>query len=114
MGDGGFGKGKDGGKGFGDKGKGKGKGNGKCNGGDDRLTQLRSKAFEAHGADTVWHFRNMLLDTEDAYIMEGNVWGDDFWGKVVKSGRLVGENNLGKILMSLRVRSSVPNWCANR
>jgi len=202
------------------KGEGKGKGKGQGKGytqpgprGDDRLAQLRTKAFERHGADTVWHFRNnqqerlvggdyyvfsnlhdlqepyyvtvhdpetgksdsiryptseqaymaaktlnmdirwqisqmrtggeakrycrsaefkrhqrddfwnistlfmedilrqkfadpqlrkILLDTGDAYIMEGNVWGDDFWGKVVKGGQLVGENHLGQILMRLR------------
>lgn len=47
--------------------------------------------------------RKILLDTGDAHIMEGNTWGDDFWGKVVtRSGRLVGKNKLGGILMDLR------------
>mmetsp|Transcript_99487 Transcript_99487/g.197143 ORF Transcript_99487/g.197143 Transcript_99487/m.197143 type:complete len:408 (+) Transcript_99487:50-1273(+) len=177
-----------------------------CYGGHDRLSQLRSKALESHGADTVWYFRKglyflsnfhelrqpyyvtvhdpetgesdgilyptseqaymaaktfkldirrrisqmqtaaeakkycrshefkqryqrpdfwdlcvhfmgdilrqkfadpqlkkMLLETGDAYLMEGNSWGDEFWGKVVNSsGCLVGKNNLGKILMDLR------------
>jgi len=177
-----------------------------CYGGNDRLAQLRSKALETHGADTVWYFRKdfyvfsnfhklrqpyyvtvhdpetgesdgilyptseqaymaaktlkldvrrwisqmptaaeakkycrsdefkqcymrpdfwdlcvhfmgdilrqkfadpqlkkILLDTGDAYLMEGNTWGDNFWGKVVdSSGCLVGKNNLGKILMDLR------------
>lgn len=42
--------------------------------------------------------REKLLDTGDAYIEEGNTWGDTFWG-VCKG---VGENNLGKILMKTR------------
>lgn len=39
-----------------------------------------------------------LLDTDDAYLEEGNTWGDKFWG--VCDGE--GENMLGKILMDIR------------
>lgn len=39
-----------------------------------------------------------LLDTGDAELIEGNHWGDTFWG--VCNG--VGENHLGKILMKVR------------
>lgn len=39
-----------------------------------------------------------LIATENAYIEEGNRWGDRYWGTV--NG--VGENRLGKILMMLR------------
>ena len=42
--------------------------------------------------------REMLLETEDAYLEEGNTWGDTYWGTV--NG--IGENNLGKILMGVR------------
>lgn len=59
--------------------------------------------------DIVWQkfadpqLRKILFDTGDAHIMEGNTWGDDFWGKVVnRSGHLVGKNKLGGILMDLR------------
>lgn len=45
--------------------------------------------------------REMLLATEDAEIVEGNWWGDTFWG-VCKG---VGENHLGKILMRVREES---------
>jgi predicted NAD-dependent protein-ADP-ribosyltransferase YbiA (DUF1768 family) len=40
----------------------------------------------------------MLLSTGNKYIEETNTWGDTYWG--VCNG--VGENNLGKILMSIR------------
>ncbi len=40
----------------------------------------------------------LLLETGDAYIEEGNNWGDTFWG--VCNGK--GENVLGKILMEVR------------
>ena len=39
-----------------------------------------------------------LLNTEDAELIEGNWWGDTFWG-VCKG---VGENHLGKLLMKIR------------
>jgi ribA/ribD-fused uncharacterized protein len=39
-----------------------------------------------------------LLATGDAYLEEGNWWGDKYWG--VSSD--VGSNHLGKILMSVR------------
>ncbi len=39
-----------------------------------------------------------LLGTGDQEIVEGNVWGDRFWG--VCDGK--GENHLGRILMAVR------------
>lgn len=39
-----------------------------------------------------------LLDTEDADLIEGNTWGDTFWG--VYNGK--GKNILGKLLMAQR------------
>jgi ribA/ribD-fused uncharacterized protein len=40
----------------------------------------------------------MLLETGDADLVEGNFWGDHFWG--ICKGR--GKNNLGKLLMEIR------------
>jgi len=42
--------------------------------------------------------RKLLLDTGDKKLIEGNYWGDKFWG--VCNG--AGENNLGKLLMKIR------------
>jgi ribA/ribD-fused uncharacterized protein len=42
--------------------------------------------------------RIKLLQTGDAELIEGNNWGDKFWG--VCNGE--GENHLGKILMAVR------------
>ena len=39
-----------------------------------------------------------LLETGDKHLIEGNNWGDTFWGKV--NGH--GENLLGQILMKVR------------
>lgn len=42
--------------------------------------------------------RELLLATGDAELIEGNTWGDYFWG--VCNGE--GQNNLGKLLMEIR------------
>ena len=42
--------------------------------------------------------RRLLKDTGDAELIEGNWWGDTFWGRY--NG--VGQNWLGKILMEIR------------
>lgn len=39
-----------------------------------------------------------LLDTRDEELIEGNTWGDTFWG--VCKGE--GKNNLGRLLMKVR------------
>jgi len=45
-----------------------------------------------------YELRKKLLATGNQDLVEGNTWGDTFWG--VCGG--VGENNLGKILMRIR------------
>lgn len=44
--------------------------------------------------------RSKLLATRDAEIVEGNTWGDTWWGVDLKMG--FGDNRLGKILMKVR------------
>lgn len=41
----------------------------------------------------------MLLETSPHELIEGNPWGDTFWGQSPIGN---GENNLGKILMDIR------------
>ena len=43
-------------------------------------------------------YKQALLETAEKQLIEGNTWGDNFWG--VCNG--IGQNNLGKILMSVR------------
>lgn len=43
-------------------------------------------------------FAEQLVATGDAELVEGNAWGDTFWG--VSRGR--GQNHLGRILMRVR------------
>lgn len=42
--------------------------------------------------------KRLLLSTQDAELVEGNHWGDTFWG--VCGGR--GHNHLGRLLMKIR------------
>jgi len=46
--------------------------------------------------------REMLLATGTAKLIEGNTWGDKFWGAVKENNKWVGGNYLGKILMKVR------------
>lgn len=43
-----------------------------------------------------------LLETSPKLLIEGNTWGDRFWGAVYERNAWTGENNLGKLLMKLR------------
>lgn len=44
--------------------------------------------------------KRLLLATGDAILIEGNTWGDRFWGVDERTGK--GENHLGLILMDIR------------
>ena len=44
--------------------------------------------------------KKRLLNTGDAFLEEGNNWGDTFWGVDLKTGE--GQNFLGDILMTVR------------
>lgn len=55
--------------------------------------------------------RSKLLCTEDAWLVEGNTWHDQFWGDC-RCGRAAcsepGQNWLGRLLMELR--SDLRKW----
>jgi len=44
--------------------------------------------------------RRKLLETGEALLLEGNMWGDDFWGYDLRKRE--GKNVLGTLLMELR------------
>lgn len=46
------------------------------------------------------HLAQMLVQTGDQELIEGNWWGDAYWGVDLKTGK--GENFLGKTLMLVR------------
>lgn len=45
-------------------------------------------------------FRTKLIETGDKFIMEGNWWGDEFWGVNLKNNK--GKNYLGKLITTIR------------
>jgi ribA/ribD-fused uncharacterized protein len=45
-------------------------------------------------------FRTKLLETEDMELIEGNLWGDTFWGVDVNKDE--GQNILGRLIMKIR------------
>lgn len=45
-----------------------------------------------------------LLNTGAMMLVEGNDWGDTFWGRAKVDGKMVGLNTLGVILMEVRGR----------
>jgi ribA/ribD-fused uncharacterized protein len=48
--------------------------------------------------------RRKLVNTGKAQLIEGNTWGDRFWGAEWERGKWQGENMLGKILEGVRER----------
>jgi ribA/ribD-fused uncharacterized protein len=46
-------------------------------------------------------FKEKLIATGDAVIIEGNYWGDTFWG--VDIDTMAGQNRLGIMIMSIRM-----------
>jgi ribA/ribD-fused uncharacterized protein len=45
-----------------------------------------------------------LLRTGDRPLIEGNTWGDTFYGACFQNGEWIGHNHLGKLLMQHRDR----------
>lgn len=59
--------------------------------------------------------RQLLLDTGDAEIVEGNTWGDRLWGMTLdKNGQYAGQNYLGKLLMKVRAELETEKRRAQR
>lgn len=60
-----------------------------------KLTNMKDLLRKKFSDSTL---RKLLLATENEEIVEGNSWGDVFWGVC----RGVGENRLGKMIMEIR------------
>lgn len=74
---------------------------------DDFMFKLLRLKFSPYNTQNN-HLWKKLMATEDAVLVEGNTWGDFYWG--VCDGR--GENKLGNMLMDIRasLRSSQLYW----
>ena len=64
----------------------------------DRVKLMFMKDFIKQKFTKHLNLQGMLLKTGDEELVEGNMWGDTFWG--VFRGQ--GQNHLGKILMKVR------------
>ena len=53
--------------------------------------------------------RAWLQNTEPHTLIEGNNWGDKFWGQC----NCEGKNHLGNILMNIRKENKPYRWCSN-
>lgn len=64
----------------------------------DVMVSCIRKKFE------ITEFKEKLLATNDAILIEGNTWHDNFWGncKCEKCIHILGKNQLGKTLMKIR------------
>lgn len=53
---------------------------------------------------SIYEFRQLLLSTGTALIIEGNYWHDNYWGDCYcsKCKNIKGLNNLGRLLMKKR------------
>jgi len=70
---------------------------------DDKKLEVMNWAVRQKFKDET--LAELLLSTGDQELIEGNWWKDYFWG--VCNGK--GENNLGKILMTVREEISLQN-----
>lgn len=61
------------------------------------MAKLLRQKFIIHGS-----LGRALIETSPAYLIEGNTWGDRFWGAEREDESWVGQNHLGNLLMSLR------------
>jgi len=62
----------------------------------DQLAVMRSLLEQKFTPGTL--LANRLLETGDAILVEGNVWGDRYWGQYCGEG----QNHLGRLLMDIR------------
>lgn len=64
----------------------------------DVMTTILADKFTRHA-----NLRDALKSTQDATLIEGNTWHDNYWGtcRCAKCGDR-GENRLGEILMKIR------------
>lgn len=69
------------------------------------MEQLIEDKFRRHPVLT-----QLLIQTGDEDLVEGNNWGDTYWGVC----RNRGENHLGRILMRVRSELRVPQIMARR
>jgi len=66
---------------------------------DVKVPVMRTLLFQKFAMNPL---RDQLLNTGDAILIEGNNWGDQFWGMEFVEGQWYGKNYLGALLMEVR------------
>lgn len=69
-----------------------------CDDWNDIRIDVMSEILEAKFA--IPELEEKLLSTGNIKLLEGNTWGDTFWGVDINTG--IGQNMLGKLLMRIR------------
>ncbi len=67
---------------------------------DNLRIQAMGMLIEQKFSDKNLELKNMLLNKEDALLIEGNDWNDNFFGFCLKTGQ--GQNHLGRLIMKTR------------
>lgn len=72
---------------------------------EEMKVRVMTAVIQAKFAPTT-RLSHLLMGTGDQQLIEGNTWGDTFWGCVLEPaggpGTWVGRNELGRILMAHR------------
>ncbi len=72
---------------------------------EEMKVRVMTAVIQAKFAPTT-HLSHLLMGTGGQQLIEGNTWGDTFWGCVLEPaggpGTWVGRNELGRILMAHR------------
>jgi ribA/ribD-fused uncharacterized protein len=64
----------------------------------EKLSVMENLLRQKFAPDT--ELAQMLINTGEAKLQEGNSWNDTFWGVDIRTG--LGQNMLGKLLMQIR------------
>ena len=69
---------------------------------DDIRCEVMIKCLRKKFEDS--YYRNLLIETKDWHLSEGNWWDDKYWGVCLKTNE--GRNMLGRLIMQVRVEIS--------
>ena len=64
---------------------------------EDKLVHMRFALEQKYNQEP---YKQQLIDTGGQTIIEGNTWGDEFWGVNLRTDE--GKNNLGIMIMEIR------------
>lgn len=64
-----------------------------------KLTVMEGLLIQKFGVEPL---KSKLFQTGEAELIEGNDWGDRYWGAEKRGDEWLGENHLGKLLMKIR------------